>query len=230
MESINMAIPKVIHQFWTSETIEYIPEDIQINIKSWSDTHPDFMLITWSIHSLTSLLKDFHGMNLLESINACRFPAMQSDIIRLAVLYEYGGFWSDLKNFALQPFINNLLVHNKLILTEHWPTDTHSPFTPHLVNSFIGAPEKNVYILKWLHNAHKNIKRRVKKGVVGLTGTGIIMKIMQEEQLNSFEHHLIKSTEIWNVLIKRKGGSYNNNEQHWSARQKLESPFLTDPK
>lgn len=223
-----MSIPKIIHLFWTSDTIEYLPEDIQKNLQSWHDTHPGFIIAPWSLRSLTSLLKDFHGLNLLDSINACKFPAMQSDIIRLALVYEFGGFWSDLKNFALQPFINNLLSYNELVLTEHWPLETKSKFEPHLLNGFFGAPEKNKYIWMWLKRAHDNTQQRKKKGVFGLTGAGVIMNILNTESTS--DYHLIKHTEIWNVCIKRKGGSYNDNKQHWSIRQKNESPFLTDLK
>lgn len=223
-----MTIPKIIHQFWTSDTTEYIPQDVQTNIQSWRNTHPNFILMSWSVHSLTSLLKNFHGLNLLKSVNTCRFPAMQSDIVRLALVYEYGGFWSDLKNFALQPFIEDLLSHNRLILTEHWPIKVSSKFNPHLSNSFFGAPEKNKYIWMWLEKAHENIEQRVMRGVVGLTGAGVIMRIMREEKDNNY--YLIKHDKIWNELIQRKGGSYNDNEQHWSVRQKSESPFLIDHK
>ena len=222
-----MSIPKIIHQFWTSSRIEYIPLDIRINIKSWEDTHPDFICITWSISSLSQLLESFHGLNLLDSINNCRFPAMQSDIIRLAVVYEYGGFWSDLKNYALKPFINELVTHDNLILSEHWPLKTSSKQNPHLLNSFLGAPQHNEYIWEWIQNAHENIKQKKDFGVVRLTGAGVIMKIINQHQKRGkpCNYHLLKQQELWNVLIKRKGGSYNDNNQHWSIRQKLESIY-----
>ena len=78
-----------------------------------------------------------------------------------------------------------------------------------------------------MENAYENIKNKENRGVVGLTGAGVIMRIMHEREHN--DYHLIKHAEMWNVYIKRKGGSYNDNEQHWSLRQKSESPFLTDP-
>lgn len=222
-----MSIPKIIHQFWTNPNIEYIPQDIRINMNSWEDTHPDFIKITWSLSNLSKLLKDFHGLNLLESINNCRFPAMQSDIVRLAVIYEYGGFWNDLKNYAIKPFINELIPYNQLILSEHWPIKTPVKQNPHLLNSFLGAPQNNEYIWQWIENAHNNIKEKKDFGVVRLTGAGVIMEIInQHEKLEKPCHyHLLKQQELWNILIKRKGGSYNDNNQHWSVRQKSESMY-----
>ena len=80
----------------------------------------------------------------------------------------------------------------------------------------------------WLENAIQNIKQRKKRGVVGLTGAGVMMRLMAE--LNNADivcdYYLIKHNDLWNVTIKRSGGSYNDNNQHWSIRQRVESPFI----
>ncbi len=222
-----MPIPKIIHQLWISLNNAEIPEDVKKNIQSWEDTHPEYIRMMWSLPSLSPLLEDFYGLNLLKSINECRFPAMQSDIIRLALVYEYGGFWSDLKNYILKPFVNELIVHDKIILAEHWPAEPPAKYSPRLLNSFLGAPKKNKYIWMWLENATKNIEQRKKRGVVGLTGAGVMMRVISKLNNSSVkcDYHLIKSGDLWNVAIKRSGGSYNDNNQHWSVRQKIESPF-----
>jgi hypothetical protein len=173
---------------------------------------------------LSLLLENFYGLALLTRINECRFPAMQSDIVRLALLYEYGGFWSDLKNYVLCPFVDDLIQHDKIVLAEHWPAKTPAKYHPRLLNGFLGAPKKNKYIWMWLVDIDENIRLRKKRGVVGLTGAGVIMRRI--EQINKADYHLIKHNALWNTTIKRVGGSYNDGDQHWSIRQKEETHFL----
>ncbi len=223
-----MPIPKIIHQLWISPNNQDIPDDIKENILSWEITHPDYIRMMWSLPSLSPLLEDFYGLNLLESINACRFPAMQSDIIRLALIYEYGGFWIDLKLQGIQSFVSDLIEYDKIILVENWFEKTPAKYHPRLLNGFLGAPEKNKYVWMWLKNAIQNIKQRKNRGVFGLTGAGVMMRLMDE--LNNLDiecdYYLIKHNVLWNIAIKRSGGSYNDNNQHWSIRQKAESPFI----
>ena len=80
----------------------------------------------------------------------------------------------------------------------------------------------------WLENAVQNIEQRKKRGVVGLTGAGVMMRLMAELNNSGIKcnYHLIKHNDFWNSKVKRSGGSYNDNNQHWSIRQKIESPFI----
>lgn len=224
-----MSIPKIIHQFWTpSSNRQNIPNEELKNIRSWEKTHPDFIVITWSIKSLSKLLNNFYGLNILECIKCSRFPAMQSDLVRLAVLYEYGGFWNDLKNRPTQPFLKDYLGSEKIILAEHWPTEVPGIYSPRILNGFIGAPAKDKLIWQWLAQAEKNISERKSKGVVGLTGAGVIMKIISSEDEHSYnsDYLLIPKELLWGEYIHRSSGSYNAKDQHWSSRQKSESPYL----
>ena len=54
-----------------------------------------------------------------------------------------------------------------------------------------------------------------------------MMRLMAEfDDLNiNIDYYLIDSMYLWNEIIKRSGGSYNNGNKHWSARQIAESPF-----
>ena len=220
-----MSIPKIIHQLWISADQQDIPNDIKENIFSWERTHPDYICMMWSLAGLSSLFASFYGLPLLKRINACRFPAMQSDLVRLALLYEYGGFWSDLKNYILCSFVDDLIQYDKIVLAEHWPATTPAKYHPRLLNGFLGAPRKNKYIWRWLCHACENIEQRKARGVVGLTGAGVMMRIMKHS--NDINYHLIKRGDLWNTTIQRRGGSYNDNDQHWSIRQKVETPCLS---
>jgi len=222
-----MSIPKIIHQFWISSSGNIIPDDVKANIETWHNTHPDFISITWTLPRLSKLLENFHGLNVLECIQACRFPAMQSDLIRLAMVYEHGGFWSDLKNYAIDAFLCDLLEYDIPVLAEHWPIEKCPYMEPHLLNSFFGAPKYNEFIWLCLKQACENITTRKKLGVFGLTGAGVMMNVLKqmEHSGNACNYHLLEHSVLWGKHLKREGGSYNDGNQHWSIRQKTESLF-----
>ncbi len=223
-----MSIPKIIHQFWISNSGNELPDDVIKNIQSWEETHPDFIRVVWTLPQLSMLLENFHGLKVLQCIQACRFPAMQSDLIRLAMIYEHGGFWSDLKNYALRPFLYDLLGYDSPVLAEHWPVKNPPEIESHLVNSFFAAPKQDEYIWACLEKACGNVNKRKKRGVFGLTGAGVMMRVLDHMKCsgNPCDYHLIEHSELWNINLKRLGGSYNDGNQHWSIRQKTELPYL----
>lgn len=109
---------------------------------SWKKTYPDFKHIMWSLDDLNSDLEDFYTLPVNQYIQQCRFPAMKSDIIRLALLYKYGGIWNDLKNSSMKPFLCKFTQENAAVFAEHWPTKTVNKKLPHISNSFIAAPPR----------------------------------------------------------------------------------------
>lgn len=223
-----MSIPKIIHQLWISPNGKPPPADIIKNTQSWEHTHPDFIRVTWSLSRLENLLKNFHGLNVLGYIHQCAFPAMQSDVIRLALIYEYGGFWSDLKNLSLKPFLHELINEESPILSEHWPVTKPPVFKPHLSNSFLGAPNNNKFIWNCLEIVCQNIEEREVEGVYSITGGGAMMKCLSRKLLAdpNYQYHLLAQENLWNNNIKRSGGSYNDGNKHWSIREKSESCFV----
>jgi mannosyltransferase OCH1-like enzyme len=69
----------MIHFFWTSAKGAPLPKDAASHVETWRKHHPDFLVRVWSLAELRPLLADFHGLRVTEAIDACRFPAMQSD-------------------------------------------------------------------------------------------------------------------------------------------------------
>lgn len=225
-----MTIPAINHQLWISSNNANapVPEDILKNIKSWHETHPDFTHFLWTVNDLENELENFYSLDLMNYVRQCRFPAMQSDLIRLALLYHYGGVWNDLKNYPLKPFLDGYLKYEHVVITEHWPTGNPDAPVPHIANGFLAAPKQDPFIWKCLINACVNIKLRVNKGVFGLTGGGVMTRLILQHTAEGtpLDYYLIPYTDIWNKTIERSGGSYNNNDKHWSMRQKVESPFI----
>ncbi len=223
-----MPIPKLIHYLWIDESCTGIPADIENNLQSWRDTHPDFIQKVWSMDMLEVLLENFHGMNILKCVKECRFPAMQSDIIRLALVYEYGGYWNDLKNYALSPCLHRYQNNNELLLVEHQPLPQRPDPVDYLCNSFFAAPERNKFILDVLKEIYKNVNNKKEGSVFSISGGDIFMKLLRRSMNNStpYNYTLIKHKDFWGLSVKRTTASYNIGNTHWSIRQKTESLYI----
>ena len=226
-----MVIPKLIHHLWIDEKSKGIPKDIDVNLASWRITHPDYTQKVWSLEELSGLLEDFYGLNVLECVNACRFPAMQSDIVRLALVYEYGGFWNDLKNMALNPCLSSYQEKGKLILVEHPPLASRPDPVDYLCNGFFAAPKGNQFIIDVLSFICRSVNSRKEGGVFGISGGAVFMRLLQRDKERESNHkvysyELIRHKDFWGECVKRTSASYNEGNNHWSIKQKVHSLYL----
>ena len=241
-KSYKMTIPKIIHQLWIpSKDTERLPSDIQENIDTIKRTHPEYSIKLWNLveleknfskngnHTPGSTTVEMLNLNLMEALCACRFPAMISDIVRLAVIYEYGGFWNDLKNYYLDSFLDKLTAIEKPIFVEHPPMENDPDPKDRFCNAFIGAKSKDKFIYLCLEEAIRRVQNRMDKGgVYGTTGGSLIMHILRKNTSTEgcLPIHPLRHKEFWNVRIRRTAASYNKGDQHWSILQKTESLYL----
>lgn len=220
-------IPRIIHFFWTSNDTPALPEDVSQNVRTWETHHPEFLVKVWSLEELRPLMADLRGLRIAEAVDASRFAAMKSDLIRLALLYVYGGFWSDLKNRCLAPCLDELL-DGPPVFIEHQPT-TQLPDKPHyLTNSLLGSAPGEPFWLECLREAVGLIsKRSTNFGVFGTTGAGMIMRVMKRHLsgAHGWEHCILPQS-TWGSKIVRTGAAYNANGQHWRERENTESIYI----
>ena len=91
------AIPKRIWTYWQGD----VPKSIQKNIDTWKRLNP-----TWTIHLLNNnnLQTYLHPNDLPSTFyNDIETPQYSSDIVRVIMLYTYGGVWLDASIVLLKP-------------------------------------------------------------------------------------------------------------------------------
>jgi mannosyltransferase OCH1-like enzyme len=122
-------IPKIFHNIWLGQ--EKIPDDFLAYHENWKKLHPDWEYKLWTDNDILNL--DPYINNL---INRSITFASKSNVLRVYVLYEYGGVYADTDfdwNKSLNPLLNNLAfvpkptfdVYNSAILgsikNHQWP-------------------------------------------------------------------------------------------------------------
>lgn len=81
-------IPKVIHYCWFGE--KPIPENLQRCIDSWREKCPDYEIVRWD-ESTYDVQKHAYTRQAYKTKKWGFIP----DIVRLEILYQYGGFYLD---------------------------------------------------------------------------------------------------------------------------------------
>ena len=103
-----MTIPKIIHQIWIG------PNPCPINMmQTWKDKHPDFEYILWNEEELKKRDMQFKcRKRIIEMEEWCG----RADIMRLEILYKYGGIYIDADSICIEP-IDNLIEKYKAFAT-----------------------------------------------------------------------------------------------------------------
>ena len=132
------AIPAIIWTYWNSEDI---PEVVQICIASWRHHNP-----TYEIRVLTpQTLGDYIDVD-VKDLSFIDSPAREADAVRLLILEQHGGVWSDATVLATQPYsfsLNNEFVGYYI---ESFTSDERFPV---LEAWFFACPPHGEFITKW---------------------------------------------------------------------------------
>ncbi|CAM4910823.1 unnamed protein product [Rotaria socialis] len=135
-------VPRIIHQTWRDA--DKIPIDWQQASNSCRSFHPNYQYRLWSDKSARLLIeKEFPC--LLSTFDEYPYDIQRADVIRLVVLYVYGGIYLDLDIICLKP-LDKLLTF-KFILPKTMPVG--------LSNDFILAEPKSPFLLQVLNDLPK---------------------------------------------------------------------------
>ena len=104
-------IPKIIHQIWVGP----LPPPRRM-MNTWKRKHPDYEYMFWNEKKLnqTTLLKNYlHKINEIEEICG------KVDIIRLVILYEYGGIYLDADSICIEKLPDDIVKNDSFVTFEN---------------------------------------------------------------------------------------------------------------
>lgn len=130
-------IPKIIHTCWLSN--EPFKPVHQKCIDSWKKHLPDYEIKIWNAENW-----DINRFRFTKEAFRYKQWAFVSDVVRLDVVYRYGGVWLDLDAEVIKP-IDKLLNHEFFTGTER-TTPTYNPITPYI----FGATKENFLVKELL--------------------------------------------------------------------------------
>jgi mannosyltransferase OCH1-like enzyme len=99
-------IPSIIHHIWIGP--DPLPDDYRPYIESWKREHPGWKHLLWTEENLP---EDPIRPEILERLRA---PVERADILRLEILYRYGGVYVDTDLECLRP-VGDLLADEDFV-------------------------------------------------------------------------------------------------------------------
>jgi mannosyltransferase OCH1-like enzyme len=151
-------IPHIVHFMWLSKDTPYqdveIPNKYEKYIKSWQDNNQGFEYIYWSGKKILDLISENlpqyveYYKSIPEIISKC-------DFARFAIIYVYGGVYTDLDFFCRKNISPLLTGESYFVLEprEHFENDEYR-----MVNGIFAACPQNEFILGWLDTMSKKSK------------------------------------------------------------------------
>ena len=131
-------IPAIIWTYWNSEEI---PEVVQLCIESWRRHNPTYEIRVLTPQTLGDYIDiDIKGLSFIDS------PAREADAIRLLLLEQFGGVWSDATVLATQPYSFSLNSEFVGYFIESFTSDDRFPV---LEGWFFATRPHGAFITKW---------------------------------------------------------------------------------
>lgn len=124
----NSQIPKIIHQIYLGDNP--LSEQELYWQKTWIDKNPDWSHVLWDDAKIESDLKITHP-TVFEN---CKSFAEKSDILRLEILYQFGGLYVD-TDFECLKNIDPLFQDREIVLFLEKPKK--------ICNAFFGSSKRN---------------------------------------------------------------------------------------
>ena len=173
-EKFSKKIPRIIHHIWLGSPI---PKRYKYFINTWKIKNPEWKLIFW----------DENKLNDLEMVNKDLYLRLKnygakSDVARLEILYQIGGFYLD-TDFECLNKIDESLLFNDFI------AGTIFNFYPEIANGFIAAKPGSKFILQCLDDlkkikGHKYLANEIIENTGPLFLTKAFFNYMENRNIN----------------------------------------------
>ena len=139
----NIELPKTIWIYWDGNT----PELVQRCIEVIQEKNQNFTVIQLNAKNVAEYC-DAEYLNLSHVA-----PQHQADLIRLNLLYKYGGIWLDASTILNRDlnWIEHLMIDNKAELFSYYRSkNTTVPEFPVVENWLLASTKGNDFIKAWL--------------------------------------------------------------------------------
>jgi hypothetical protein len=169
-------IPRVFHQIWVGP--EPFPDEFRGLQATWTRNHPDWELRLWTEENLPAGLVRTEGYELL------RQPGERADILRLELLYRFGGVYVDVDFECLRsidPLLDGVSVFFGALDSGR------------ISNAIIGSVPGHPYF----ERALREVCPRTTYGPVDREGTGPLLldRLLADfPDVTVFEHDLFYAT------------------------------------
>lgn len=175
-------IPQNILYFWHDKSM--IPDLLQNAMRETASNNPDYHIIFTDDNDIRQLIGEKHNQELLTLFNLTRIPSPRSDIARMVMLYEYGGFYLDV-SMEMHRSLNTLYDRNTelvLVRRDDVPKYQDCPEQAHVIGGILAAPPRLPFIKHCIERIAANLTDgSLNTRAWHATGPGVINALLKEQ-------------------------------------------------
>ncbi len=203
-------IPKIIHFIWIGDKV--LSDNKKKNIESYRSLNPLWEIKLWKNNNLPEIINKY-------TYKRVSSWAAKADILRLEILYKYGGLYTDIDSICLKPL--DPLINN---LTCFGMTGNHG----NVANGTLGCLKK--------HSAFKDLVSNLDRNTVKLEREFKRLNIFKIAGTKYITPRLRNCSDFKQIDIGKKKGSrkficsqfekdlsncyiYHENDQSWKAKK-----------
>jgi hypothetical protein len=206
----NEQIPKVIHKIYIDKTmgLTNINDNVKKLFTKIQNMNPDYKIKVWSGEDCRSYLQKYFYKEHLECFDSLKPYAFKADFARYCILYNEGGWYSDLKEDPLVSFdeINNNDYSFIGILDLGLFPYCYFNFV--LQNAFFAIVPKHLLLKKCIDRVISNVKNKY-YGTCDLEPTGPALFGSEFEKLTTVQDNILLGYYVHDI----PGGSHHINNK-----------------
>jgi hypothetical protein len=153
-------IPDVIHKIYITEDNQAIPDNIQNAINTWKTLNPGYTLKIWNNDDCLNYLKNNFSEDHVNCFNGFIPYAYKADFFRYCVIYNEGGWYSDIQQVLLVP-LNKINDKNYEWVSCYDETGLENKLKKCIQNSFFGSIKGSILLEKTIEECIKNYKNKI---------------------------------------------------------------------
>lgn len=183
---IQFSIPPIIHLIWLGSPI---PSQVASIFDSWRKHHPGWEIRIWTDSEVANL--SWSSKRIQLAFEQANTWAEKADILRIEVLYKFGGIYSDADAVCLNSF-QDLIVQDigffSCFELNYIGKHYGEPF---FVGSAIMGAAKNSFVMKYCLENIQTVQDAPTVGIIKRTGPGLISRACQAVYATGEENILI---------------------------------------
>ncbi len=168
------SIPPILHFIWLGSSL---PPKADAAIASWKEHHPGWEIKIWTDEEV----RDFSWTNNHSKIvfEQAESWAEKADVLRLDILYQFGGVYSDIDVLCLRSF-HDLIVQKITFFScfELNYTSRHFGEAFYIGTAIMGA-SKGSFLMKHCLDRCRSQLEAPGVGILDRTGPGLISRVCQ---------------------------------------------------
>lgn len=163
-----MTVPKVIHKIIIVDGGEMpdMPEGMKKALETWYRMNPGYKVKMYSGKDCEAYIREHYDEEILMAYRTLKPYAYKSDLMRQLILYNEGGWYSDIRMVCLEPLDTLLSIRKEFYVCIDKPQQQLC-----MCNGFIGSVAKHPVSKKMIDIIMWNIKQK-HYGIDCLSPTG----------------------------------------------------------